>query len=480
MVHLQDVYAAPLEDLETVRLTTEVANADSRPRNAQLSYEIYGVGSPKPVAVGKAAISLPANSTATSESNLRIPAAKLWSPETPNLYRLVTKLSGINAVDEVETRFGMRFFTERDGRLSLNNHRVVVRSAINFGFYPYTVAYPSPELAEKEVRAAKALGLNMLSCHRTACTPALLQAADSDGLMTYEEPGGAPRQRPPEPQSPAEAFERQAFLEKLQRLVVRDRNHPALVWWNMANEAFHDKVDDPQHLKPYIDAMMRTTHRLDPSRFVTYTSGKQSIVMFRPFAADYGLIFDYHTVENSPAVWRDALTIEHSSFRAPLPHEVFYNGESRNLDSLGDLPKLGAAFAKAPEGSFEADWRRWAEMLQDSFTRYDLGQYFKNPSELCRLIGLQQGDGFAREVESVRLSDAASGLAINGWESHSGMRIPDGQTCGTTANGLPGSWTRCAISIFRRRCWPGPMNPCTSRWFRYTAPPIWAEPSKST
>ena len=192
----------------------------------------------------------------------------------------------------------MRFFTERDGRLFLNNHRVVVRSAINFGFYPYTVAYPSPELAEKEVRAAKALGLNMLSCHRTACTPALLQAADSDGLMTYEEPGGAPRERPPEPQSPAEAFERQAFLEKLQRLVVRDRNHPALVWWNMANEAFHDKVDDPQHLNPYIDEMMRTTHRLDPSRFVTYTSGKQSTVMFRPFAADYGLIYDGHTVLN--------------------------------------------------------------------------------------------------------------------------------------------------------------------------------------
>ena len=417
-IHIQDVYAAPLEDLETVNVTSEVANVGLLGRNALLAYEVYAPGGSKPVASAKTALSVPANDRASIETKLRIPRAELWSPEAPNIYRLVARLIGKAVQDRVETRLGVRFFTERDGRLFLNGHRVFIRSSINFGFYPFTVAYPSTELAEKEVRAAKGLGLNTLSCHRTCCTPALLDAADRLGLMIYEEPGGAPRGRPPEPQSPAEAFERQAFLEKLRRLIVRDRNHPALIWWNMANEAFHDKVNDPEHLKPYIDEMMREVHRLDPSRFVTYTSARQSTVMFRPFARDYGLIYDWHTVENVPAVWRETLTMEHSTFSAPLPNEVFYNGESRNLDSLGDLPKLAVKFSKAPAGSYEADWRHWAEMLQETFSRYDLGRYFKNPSELCRLIGLQQGSGFSREVESTRLSDAASGLALNGWQSH--------------------------------------------------------------
>jgi hypothetical protein len=212
----------------------------------------------------------------------------------------------------------------------------------------------------------------------------------------------------------------------------------------MANEAFHDQVDDPQHLKPYIDEMMRETHRLDPSRFVTYTSGKQSTVMFRPFSTDYGLIYDFHTVVNAPAVWRDALTLEHSTFRAPLPGEAFYNGESRTLDSLGDLPKFAVKFAQAPAGSYEADWRHWAEMLQETFTQYDLGKYFKNPGELCRLTGLQQGSGFSREVESVRLSDAASGLAINGWLSH-----PAAWASGDYTTPSDGYWTSGLVDTLR-------------------------------
>ncbi len=416
--YIQDVFAAPLEDLESLRVATTVANAGSSPRNATVRYDVDAPEGGKPVASGKGAGLVPAHGQRSIEVTLKIPHPELWSPDTPRLYRLVTRLAAAGDPDRLETPFGMRFFTEKNGRLFLNGQRVVVRSSINFGYYPYTVSYPTPELAEKEVRAAKSLGLNTLSCHRTACTPALLEAADRLGLMIYEEAGGAPRDRQPEPESPAEAFERQAFLEKLNRLVVRDRNHPALIWWNMANEAFGDVVNDPEHLKPYIEEIMRTARRFDPSRFITYTSAHQAICMFRPFAAEYGLIYDSHTVLNAPAVWRDVLTIEHSHFQAPVPSEAFYNGESRNLDSLGDLPMLAAKFAKAPDGSYEADWRHWAEMLEKNFAQYDLGKYFKTPSELCRLIGLEQGTGFSREEEAMRLSDAASGLAINGWQSH--------------------------------------------------------------
>lgn len=453
--HIQDVFAAPLQDLETLRVTTTVANAGLSGRTAALDFEVYAPGGGKPVATGKAAGQVSSGGRQSLETSLHIPHPELWSPDTPRTYRLVTRLAAGRDHDQVETPFGLHFFSEKNGRLFLNGRRVVIRSSINFGFYPYTVSYPTPELAAKEVQAAKALGLNTLSCHRTACTPALLEAADRLGLMIYEEPGGAPRDRQPEPQSPAEAFERKVFLQKLSRLVVRDRNHPALIWWNLANEAFGDVVNDPEHLKPYIDEMMRTAHRLDPSRFITYTSAHQSIVMFRPFATDYGLIYDAHTVENVPAVWRDTLTVEHSHFQAPVPNEAFYNGESRNLDSLGDLPMLAAKFAKAPDGSYEADWRHWAEMLEKNFAQYNLGQYFKTPSELCRQIGLEQGEGFSREVESVRLSDAASGLAINGWQSHPADWLVFGS--GPDAPKMPAFWTSGMVDTLRDHNFPPEM-----------------------
>jgi hypothetical protein len=135
-----------------------------------------------------------------------------------------------------------------------------------------------------------------------------------------------------------------------------------------------------------------------------------------------------------------------------LPHEAFYNGESTNLDSLGDLPDLAAKFAKAPAGSYEADWRDWARMLEETFTRYDLGRYFANPRELCRLIGLEQGSGFSREVEAIRLSDAASGLAVNGWQSHPGAVVPDGN-----AKRVDGLWESGLVNTLRDFNFPPEM-----------------------
>ncbi|MGD0007389.1 MAG: sugar-binding domain-containing protein [Terriglobia bacterium] len=452
---VQDVYVEPLEDLKTIRVVATVANQGPA-QKVRLIFAVHGPSARTIEAQATAESSVEANSKAEISTEITVPNAKTWSPDTPFLYTLEARLASRGSSDEAETPFGIRFFTEKNGKLFLNGQRVFVRSSINFGFYPFTVSYPSPELAEKEVKSAKLLGLNTLSCHRTCCTPALLNAADRLGLMIYEEPGGAPRERKPEPQSPAEAFERQVFLEKLNRLVVRDRNHPCLIWWNLANEAFQDVVNDPEHLAPYIDQMVRTVHRLDPSRFVTYTSGRQSTVMFRPFEKSYGLIYDYHTVENVPAVWRDALTLEHSTFQAPLPNEAFYNGESRCLTSLGDLPALAGAFARAPDGSYEAVWRQWAEMLEKSFKQYNLGRYFKSPEELCRFIGIVQGTGFSREVEGARLSDAASGLAINGWQSHPELWAPI-STGNDKVEKFPAFWTSGLVDSLRNPNFPPDM-----------------------
>jgi hypothetical protein len=452
---IQNVYVAPLDDLKTVRVAATVANR-GQVRSGRLRYSIIDCSTSKVVAEVSANETLKANAQEELIREIGIPNASVWSPQSPHLYKLKVRLSVGRSTDELQTTFGVRFFTEKNGKLFLNGGRIFLRSAINFGYYPYTVIYPTSALAEKEVRTAKALGLNMLSCHRSACTPALLETADRLGLLIYEEPGGAPRNRPPQPESPAEAFERQAFLEKLDRLVGRDRNHPALIWWDLANEAFEDVVNDPQHLSPYIDQMMRTVHRLDPSRFVTYTSGRQSTVMFRPFEKNYGLIFDGHTVNNVPVVWRDALTIQYSTLEAPVADEAFYNGESRCLTSLGDLPALARQFANSPDGSYEAEWRQWEDMLEKGIKQYNLDRYFHSPEELCRLLGIGQGTGVSREIEAIRLSEAASGLAINGWQSHpelwATVTARDNQ-----ASKYQAFWTSGLVDLLRNPNFPAEM-----------------------
>jgi hypothetical protein len=53
-----------------------------------------------------------------------------------------------------------------------------------------TGLFPSPELAAKQVLAAKAYGLNMLNFHRCIGNPIVLEKADELGLLYFEEPGG--------------------------------------------------------------------------------------------------------------------------------------------------------------------------------------------------------------------------------------------------------------------------------------------------
>ncbi len=62
-------------------------------------------------------------------------------------------------------------------------------TAISWGYWPVGGLYTTPEMAEKQILTAKALGLNMLNFHRSIGSPVVLEKADELGLLYLEEPG---------------------------------------------------------------------------------------------------------------------------------------------------------------------------------------------------------------------------------------------------------------------------------------------------
>ena len=127
-------------------------------------------------------------------AKISAPDAKLWDTEDPNLY--VCKVSiadGKKSIDEDSRTFGFRWFEPvgqgSDAMFRLNGKRIVLRTAISWGFWPINGIYPTEELADKQIRIAKAMGLNMLNFHRCIGAPILLEKADELGLLYYEEPG---------------------------------------------------------------------------------------------------------------------------------------------------------------------------------------------------------------------------------------------------------------------------------------------------
>ena len=200
-----------------------------------------------------------------------VPNAKLWDLDHPNLYSCLVKLqTGKEEPDTAEQTFGFRWFAPEgigsNAVFRLNGKRIVLRTSISWGFWPINGIFPTPELAQKQIEDAKAMGLNMLNFHRCIGQPEVLDDADQLGLLFFEEPGAyANGDRSP--------FAKILAREKLMRMVKRDRSHPSLVIYNMINEAWDSSnaSGNPVIFQGHVQDM-REAHVIDPSRIITHTS----------------------------------------------------------------------------------------------------------------------------------------------------------------------------------------------------------------
>ena len=113
----------------------------------------------------------------------------LWSPDTPNLYRVETSLrAGGQVQDSYSDTCGFRTVEARDGRIYLNGQPIYLRGVLDQAYYPETIyTPPSVEFLEDQARKAKALGLNCLRIHIKIEDPRYYEVADRLGLLIWTE-----------------------------------------------------------------------------------------------------------------------------------------------------------------------------------------------------------------------------------------------------------------------------------------------------
>jgi ABC-type glycerol-3-phosphate transport system permease component len=203
---------------------------------------------------------------------LRIPDAKLWTPDGPFLYDLqVTLYENDKEVDEVSSYFGMRKISlgrDEQGvtRLLLNNEILFQYGLLDQGFWPdglYTA--PTDEALRYDIEVTKQLGFNMIRKHVKVEPERWYYWADKLGVLVWQDMpsgdafvdnGSGEITRSPES---AEQFE-----AELKRMIDTHYNHPSIVMWVIFNEGWgqYDTVRLTQWLKEY-----------DPTRLVNSASG---------------------------------------------------------------------------------------------------------------------------------------------------------------------------------------------------------------
>ena len=374
-----------------------------------------------------------------------LPSARLWDLGSPDLYTVRVELNIENgqAQDMREQDFGFRWFEVcglgSDAKFYLNGKRIFLLSAISWGFWPINGLFPTDEFAEKEVKAAKGLGLNMLNFHRNIGRPVVLQKQDEMGLLRYEEPGGGCFSWS------ENEFARKYEREKIRRMVLRDRNHPSLIIYCIQNEQVNVTPDNP-----YLKEIMELVHHLDPTRIVILKSA-WSEAPPKKFGPEYGKgqafylpyddtyyhddgtgwcgWYDQHTV-GGPGTYRDDLYKgpDNFSHRIDNRDEIVFWGEVLGVGTPDNLGAIKKYYQENPEnrGYNEYDHKEWYQAYDKFLDEKKFREAFPTVDDLTASIGNKSYYFWGRLIENIRICNLNDGMAISGWESttienHSGL-----------------------------------------------------------
>ncbi|MBR2941872.1 MAG: beta-galactosidase [Clostridia bacterium] len=197
---------------------------------------------------------------------LSVKEKHLWNVGEPNLYDLTLTLRKRGqAVDTVQSYFGLRTISF-DGKTCLINGRPVFqRLILDQGFYPDGIwTAPSDEELRADIERSMAMGFNGARLHQKVFEQRFLYWADRLGYICWGEMGSWGI-------DPARAHTMNIFLREWLEVVGRDYNSPCIVGWCPYNEVWEESNEG---LRETTLAMTyRATKAIDPTRPVIDTSG---------------------------------------------------------------------------------------------------------------------------------------------------------------------------------------------------------------
>ena len=162
-----------------------------------------------------------------------------WSAEVPNLYRLTVEvLDKGQTVEATAFKVGFRKVEIKNAQLLVNGCPVLIKGANRHEMNPNTGYYVTREDMIRDIQIMKELNINAVrTCHYPD-SPLWYDLCDEYGLYVCDEGnieshgmGYKEKTLAKDPQYQA------AHLIRDQRMVLRDFNHPSVIYWSLGNEA---------------------------------------------------------------------------------------------------------------------------------------------------------------------------------------------------------------------------------------------------
>ncbi len=162
----------------------------------------------------------------------------LWTAETPNLYTAVFTLTDNqgHVIHHERQRFGFRTieYRQSDG-VYVNGRKVIFKGVCRHSFRPESGRTLSKAKCIEDVKLIKSMNMNAVRLSHYPADPEFLDACDSLGLYVESELSGW-------------HFAHETIVGRrlVKEMVIRDENHPSIIFWSNGNEGGFNYELEPE------------------------------------------------------------------------------------------------------------------------------------------------------------------------------------------------------------------------------------------
>ncbi len=295
------LYARDKRHIADLRATPDL-DADYRDGRLDVDLTTQGGGQVRlelTDAEGRAVAAQTLKASGRVRTSLDVANPHKWSAETPYLYTLTATLTdGSRTVEAVPVKVGFRKVEIKGAQVLVNGQPVLIKGVNRHEIDPDGGYVVSRQRMEQDIRLMKQFNINAVrTCHYPD-DPYWYELCDRYGLYVVAEAnieshgmgyGDATLARRDD--------YRQAHLERNQRNVQRNFNHPSVVFWSLGNEAGYG---------PNFEAAYDWVKAEDPSRPVQYEragqDGKTDIFCPMYYPYDYCESYSRDDAKQKPLI----------------------------------------------------------------------------------------------------------------------------------------------------------------------------------
>ena len=253
------------ENDAAITVLATVENSAPKSKNVKLQIRIID-GQGKVAATSETSVKNIPTGTEDIAQRIKVPQARLWSTEEPNLYTAeIIVISNGKITDQTLTTFGIRtiHFDAKTG-FTLNGKTVLLKGGNLHHDNGFLGSAAIDRAEERRVELMKANGFNAIRASHNPPSKQFLDACDRLGVVVMDEAFDQ-WVRPKNPQDYSLYF-REWWKKDLKSMIYRDRNHPSVIFWSIGNE-LNERADSIGYA--IRKELAAETRRLDSTRPVT-------------------------------------------------------------------------------------------------------------------------------------------------------------------------------------------------------------------